>query len=137
MSNRIAQGLFCVVALTLVTFSLGASQDAGKSDPTLTTRLNLARDALKAIAATEAGGQPVDHEIFCRWSTRLMDCELASGKDKTARVDAAQAHADRLKRLLNRSQQMARSGQIRTVDVLNVEYHYNEALSGLAREKDR
>lgn len=137
MLKRISIGLCGFMALGFMTLIVGADQDTSKTDSTLDARLKLAREAFKAMNALKGAGEKVELDAPYVWSVRLMDCEAAMSHTKGGRIQAAQAHVDRMKQLLSETQHRTRVGEAGVLQSLDAEYHYHEAVAALEREKVR
>jgi hypothetical protein len=127
-------------ALALGLVMAGASALAQKgpkaADPGAAAQADLARKALQTIdVLREKTGQSTDAATIYTWSRRLVEAELASKDGKTERIAAAQAHHDRMKKLMEDSFTLYKNGEVQILVYMDAQYHYNEAVSLLAKVK--
>ncbi len=82
-------------------------------------------------------GQHLESSKQYLWSRRLMEAERDAATTKTERMSAAKAHVDRMEKLLKDTRIQLEHAEVSRLDHLDIQFHYNEAVSWWVKEKGK
>ena len=101
----------------------------------MSAQLKTCREASKAIEQMSAKGEVIDAGTIYVWSRRLMECERDLAVKNSDRMAAVMAHVERMRSLRESTYKNWVAGKTTRLEYLDVQFHYNEAVSSMVSEK--
>jgi hypothetical protein len=98
-------------------------------------RIEVARQAFKAIEQRHSHGIPVSDEDYHKWSLRLLEAKRATSQTNAEEIAAMQAHCDRMKELRERALKLYQNGQMDMLQYLDTVYWSTEATGWLQKAR--
>jgi len=120
--------------LTLATAATN-SADRQVASSVAEQRLELAREAMRAIEVLQKAPERVTSEQIYRWSHRLMQAELSASGNEAGRTAAMEKHLQRMKTLEKRAEDGHQHGAIGYFDLLEARWRRIEAEALLSNSK--
>ncbi len=135
MSRGTKSALASLVVLAAAGLRFAASDEVATPDPGAAARLATARDAFKAIEQMRSVGEHLDSTRHYVWSRRLMEAERDAAATRAERVAAARGHVGRMSNLMKDIRVQFEHAEVSRLAFLDLQYHNDEAVSWLEKEK--
>ncbi|MCA1686579.1 MAG: hypothetical protein LC745_11520 [Planctomycetia bacterium] len=135
MSRRTLSAVVVLIALGAAGLGWPAPGQPPAPETGSAALLATARDAFKTIDQMRAAGQHIDSLRHYVWSRRLMEAERDSARTKAERVAAAKGHVDRMAKLMKDIRLQYEHAEVSRLDFLDLQYHNDEAVSWLEKER--